>query len=101
MNNSNKRYTQGPWKVENHTEHQGPYTSAALEVWSNNRHIGTIHEHVDDICIDKANARLIAAAPELLEALEYVRTMLNETHPENRDLIKTLDAALAKARGES
>lgn len=64
------KHTPGPWKVENHTEHVGPYTSAALEIWNQNRHITTVHEHVDSFDVDKANAHLIAAAPELLETLE-------------------------------
>jgi hypothetical protein len=47
----------------------------------------------------QANARLIAAAPELLEALEMVSNFNwrnNRTH-----LLEIVDAAIAKARGQS
>lgn len=47
---------------------------------------------------DKANAHLIAAAPELLEALEYVVLLIKNGHP----LTDTgpFEAAIAKAKGE-
>lgn len=51
-----------------------------------------------------ANAHLIAAAPELLEALEQVMRNLGDTDYDGRDFLegkaKAL-SALAKARGES
>lgn len=43
----------------------------------------------------EANARLIAAAPELLEALE---TIITSTAP-RRSLVRIARAAIAKARG--
>src|SRR5690348_5496471 len=47
-----------------------------------------------------ANARLIAAAPDLYEALELARKSLRFAAPgQNRALAK-IEAALAKARGE-
>ena len=111
---SKTKHTPRPWRVENHTEHTGPYTSARLEVWNHNRHIGTIHEHVDDKCIDEANARLIAAAPELLEALEWIlghvaRNTLGTVKTEHgvgtvvdAHLIRVkIKAALTKATGGS
>ena len=47
----------------------------------------------------EANARLIAAAPELYEALEIVRTQLSGSLSA-QGLLEEVDAALAKARGE-
>lgn len=47
---------------------------------------------------DDANARLIAAAPELLAACEEVFALLDTTHRWT-DEYKTLKAALAKAKG--
>lgn len=56
----------------------------------------------------RANARLIAAAPELLEAVEYCRDLLmryeiNRVNGEEiaDEALKKLNAAIAKARGES
>jgi hypothetical protein len=76
------KHTKGPWKIENHTQHTGPFTAARLEIWSNNRHIGTIHEHVDSLAVDEANATLIAAAPELLENLEQGLRLLRSIEQE-------------------
>ena len=45
----------------------------------------------------KANARLIAAAPELLEALKLARSIIG--HPDDAHS-QMIDAAIAKATGE-
>lgn len=53
--------------------------------------------------LDKANARLIAAAPELLAALQAAeRAMLASLQPEDQasiEAIKQARAAIAKAKG--
>lgn len=50
----------------------------------------------------EANARLIAAAPELLDALEEVVTDLQFSEaPQHRNLVTLARAAIAKAKGES
>lgn len=89
------KHTKGPWKIENHLNAVGPYTSARLEVWSNNRHIATINEHVDDIKIDKANANLISAAPDMFKILEK---LMNEPElPEH--IVNYLYPIFKKAKG--
>lgn len=58
------KYTPGPWKIESPVKD--------MEIWNQNTHIATINHHYkfkDQPKIDKANAKLIAAAPELLDAL--------------------------------
>jgi hypothetical protein len=54
----------------------------------------------------EANARLIAAAPDLYEALEMVRDADEDCHKDGLPTIppaarQKIDAALAKARGET
>lgn len=105
---TNNKSTPGPWRIENHLDNVGPYSSARLEIWSNNRHIGNINEHVDDIKIDEANAALIAAAPEMLEALENALESLKYSvmvlqAPEKstmRETITEIESVLKKARGK-
>lgn len=49
----------------------------------------------------EANARLIAAAPELLEALELAREiMADQLDGEFPEPMRQIDAAIAKARGK-
>lgn len=47
-----------------------------------------------------ANARLIAAAPEMFEALEFARGAVNDNEY-FADVAAAIDAALAKAKGEA
>jgi hypothetical protein len=57
-------------------------------------------------CVNPANARLIAAAPDLLEALEFMLSVFNETYPdvaddeEDREAWAKARAAIKKATGE-
>lgn len=48
----------------------------------------------------EANARLIAAAPELLEHLEYAVKLLTGIFGNGKAQVDAMRAALAKARGE-
>ena len=50
---------------------------------------------------DRANARLIAAAPDLLEALETICEKLTRAGAANSKPFVDARAALAKARGQS
>lgn len=71
--------TPGPWSVRNH------------EIQS----VGSDGE-MTAICYGIANANLIAAAPELLEALKYARRFLNKADHD----IDYIDAVVAKALGQ-
>ena len=86
------KHTKGPWKA---------VRTVAPKGWVIGREDGLY-----DIAIvrdgsaledNQANARLIAAAPDLLEALEDVRHNVDSDEPE---MWHRVNAAIAKARGE-
>ena len=66
-------HTHAPWKAKN----------KPVEIWANdeigNVHIATLTQGLGDE--GEANARLIAAAPELLENLLYIRDQINSVKP--------------------
>jgi hypothetical protein len=93
-------HTPGPWHYE-----ESPLKTGWCVVTGNN-YLADVHKHVGataDDARDEANARLIAAAPELLEALEVIANIANEPHHE-RALTAILDIARnssAKAKGKT
>jgi len=93
------KHTPGPWQAHRH-ESTDTYTihvaGRCWETWA--------VAHVGDCTQDEANARLIAASPELLEALNSLTAMaeafpteLHEKHPD----VVAARAVIAKATGES
>jgi hypothetical protein len=97
------KHTSGPWTVAN-----------GLQVWKDGHNAVTsprictlrnASEPVDQIGTDEmeANAQLIAAAPELLEALQFI---VNDAEPGEDAQLTTAGynracAAIRKALGES
>jgi hypothetical protein len=88
----NSKHTKGPWR------HDG------TQVIANNRHLTRISRHLDchDCEFCKADARLIASAPEMLEALEEIRSRLGSCALEAIGAvgIDILNNAINKAKGE-
>ncbi|MFA5379870.1 MAG: hypothetical protein WC455_29190 [Dehalococcoidia bacterium] len=88
------KHTPGPWGIDINSV--GEYLISA----------GPIGTPVDYLAVitnrkrSKANARLIAAAPELLEALAFCVEALEVEAPIYRDHIAQARAAIAKAKGE-
>lgn len=89
------RWTPGPWYIRERTggftiwSDHGAVTSTTITPLSSRRAEG------------EANARLVAAAPDLYEALEMVRDA-NESDPHiPPSALAKIHAALAKARGEA
>lgn len=83
-------HTPGPWRVSENCQ---------TDVFAGNRFVASAYNgyraHVAKT--DADNARLIAAAPELLAVAEMVLAHASvETPPE---LVRAATAALAKARG--
>lgn len=93
-------HTKGPW-------HIGPETvlRPTMTIYSRPFGLGDICEVYPKGEEGKANARLISAAPELLEALEEVvaeATAYEARHGEmRRPWVRKARAAIAKAKGES
>ena len=90
------KHTPGPWTYEQ--------ISNNAYVIDENGSAVMLYRNPDDEM--KANARLIAAAPELLEALEGMLAIDQENHQRGHDdddvckEVQTARAAIAKAKGE-
>jgi hypothetical protein len=100
------KYTAGPWWIDD-----GDETGAIFIASGSGDNYRTLAEVINsDADVDaEANARLIAAAPELLEALELCRNRLNfwtsdiETCDLSSSDVLTLEqanSAIAKAKGD-
>jgi len=97
------QHTPGPWSVGSSTVTINGAGHSALAIWPPKAKAG---KRGKQICLvapiydwnetDEANARLIAAAPELLEALRHLRE--HGVSPRAWDM---LNAAIAKAEGRS
>ena len=101
------KHTPGPWMVHTYDVNLGPYNKA-LDVGTSGRAVAKVIGEFENPKVGdqaRANARLIAAAPELLEALEAVTRRLEHVLHKNGISalptdIKNARAAIAKARGE-
>lgn len=128
----NAKHTQGPWELHG----RAVYTADKRKHWVKNRdarqtyiaqvrarHDSEIGSRVDDVEDNpvseqeaEANARLISAAPELLEALsrllltvedigshgpgETRDELIEMMHKDNSGLLRSARVALAKAKGQ-
>jgi hypothetical protein len=102
----NTKHTPGPWKARK------GFDSETIEVFAPNSKIKKPFQPTDLAVVQadsregKANARLIAAAPELLEALEEAETYLVERGVDIRGvtgrtvILPKMRAAIAKATGK-
>ena len=90
-------HTPGPWEIE--SSFDPGYKSISAQKHTALAQVVWCMEDEDRSPECEANAHLIAAAPELLEALEKVFTVMNDDMPVG--LRKVCYEAIAKARGES
>ncbi len=92
------KHTPGPWVKDEYGDLRSP-TGEQVSVWG----LGISHGQRDDK--REANANLIAAAPELLEALEIVSNSiemeceLRGEDPSSNRYLLLCRAAIAKAKG--
>jgi hypothetical protein len=95
-------HTSGPWKVDGFTK-RGTYARISGNDWAYFAKV--IVRFCDEPSpIGQANARLIAAAPDLLEALEKILVSDREGYPNCNlfsDDLARAKAAIAKAKGEA
>lgn len=85
------KHTEGPWQVRHEVV---IYSSDGLTVIGS---AGTGNCHRED---EIANAQLIAAAPDLLEALELADAALSGANMNMNVVDRKVKAAIARARGE-
>jgi hypothetical protein len=81
-------HTPGPWKIVNRTDVQSEPIGGLAYVSTAGARGRTLDEAI-------ANAHLIAAAPDLLAALEFI----DRNNAVDRTSTRMLRAAIAKARG--
>ena len=98
-------YTKGPWKYGAELSSRTGEWLISFDAGNRGRGIG-IAETRPGSGQEEANARLIAAAPELLEALEWVLgeyqvIFTDETGKTENEAIAFARAAIAKAKGET
>lgn len=87
-------FTPGPWETLSFSQHELQTDFAMVKIGKRVPMVGYSDE-------DKANARLIAAAPDLLAALRGLRDAFLGTSVEvQADAMRAARAAIAKAGGE-
>lgn len=96
----NGQHTEGPWRTERNED------ADEISITNFGGEIAVLHG-VSLGDADEANARLIAAAPDLLAALELaeatIRRLAQRSEAAARSVLGTLDVtgdAIRKARGE-
>lgn len=87
------KHTKGPWGIR--ITETGPWS--VFNADGNWIAVTTRKQWKDE---DKANARLIAAAPDLLEALEYMVNVCPAIDPDGEEAHNRAADAIAKAKGE-
>lgn len=94
---SGVKHTPGPWITFQ------PRGDGSVPVRTGGLGLTICYVHDGAICDAIANARLIAAAPELLEVAQEIldRGYVSESIPEERDDHLALKAAIARARGDA
>jgi len=92
------KHTQGPWKVEIH--------NSVTEVWNQNTYIASVRHDLFKTTEKskqyESNARLIAAAPEMIELLIKVSSHIDEMYNlrnTDLDLQNEINLLIKKAKG--
>ena len=94
------KHTQGPWSIElDHASNTSEFIRARID--------GEMHDIASLLCDEtgnaSANARLIAAAPAMLDALHEALAMLNDPDADTADAWRVqsrIESVIAKAIGQ-
>ena len=94
-------FTPGPWKFVRASKSGINQENDHLIYNEQKRHIAEVfqyqeHEFIISLSEAEANARLIAAAPEMFTALEATQKLLDEIYEEDIVLSQNLDAVYEK-----
>jgi len=98
-------HTPGPWILDEHHGEIHSQGARSICKFPNNRLDTPAYnhcEHYSGRILDKANAQLILASPEMLKALEGVlhhNDGVKEAHKLPNSLVREIIAALVKAKG--
>lgn len=101
---SKPEFTPGPWSVIDHNWEgsSGVYGPDDYLIAEVTIHDSVTEENQTDLeLIKEANARLIAAAPDMYEALLKARIAVLTWSPSPDEPLADIDAALAKAEGRA
>lgn len=102
--NPETKFTKGPWRVDPGHKHDIQTSGGEFEIASVAGSVLRVGEK-PDFDARTANAHLIAAAPEMYEALVSLLTAIDVVQaipgPKGLELRQKASAALAKARGGS
>ncbi|WP_025899082.1 hypothetical protein [Sneathiella glossodoripedis] len=93
------KHTPGPWKAAEQGDY-GDFDGNSRVILGDDRRIAVVqHSGTDE---DEANAHLIEASPDLLEALKHARLMImNSGIDTTGTAVPMYDAAISKAEGKS
>lgn len=95
------KHTPGPWATKEVND-KGAHVLWVMPIKANGHYVAEVGVNSPDA---QANARLIAAAPDLLEALEHALAELEQTanseHIDPKHYFADIYAAIAKANGET
>jgi len=99
----NAKHTPGPWRVEGRTTERGGALSGHIISYGTNGYGDGPDGYVCKTRgTSEADANLIAAAPDLLDALKLITAMDGDQPARSDwDMVRIARAAIAKATGEA
>ena len=91
---SKNKHTPGPWKAHAYTDSGNVYIKEGNQGFAIAQMLDTYPDQM------QANARLMAAAPALLEALDWIVYEIVEGCEDKDAILRVAQEAIAKAKGE-
>jgi hypothetical protein len=98
---SNTKHTSGPWEAQGYDVRQDGFNGTRFICYAGPHHTPSDEYPKSCQLQDEANARLIAAAPEMLDALEFILSKIYDGTDFDWRFACELSALIALAKGES